>query len=64
MRLSSKPSPWRCRRCGGSAGAGAPLTRAGYVDMSRLLERLGDVEKFRRRPRPLPIINALALLDF
>ena len=42
----------------------APLTRAGYVDMPRLLERLGDVEEFRRRPRPLPIANALALLDF
>ena len=42
----------------------APLTRVGYVDMPRLLERLGEVEKFRRRPRPLPILSALALLDF
>ena len=42
----------------------APLTRTGYVDVPRLLERLGDVEGFRRRPRPLPILNALALLDF
>ena len=42
----------------------APLTRAGYVDVPRLLERLGEVEEFRRRPRPLPIINALMLLDF
>ena len=42
----------------------APLTRAGCVDMPRLLERLGDVEGFRRRPRPLPILNALAFLDF
>ena len=42
----------------------APLTRAGCVDMPRLLERLGDVEKFRRRPRPLPILSALELLDF
>ena len=42
----------------------APLTRAGYLDMPRLLERLGDVEKFRRRPRPLPILTALELLDF
>ena len=42
----------------------APLTRAGYVDVPRLLERLGDVEKFRRRPRPLPILSALELLDF
>ena len=42
----------------------APLTRAGYVDMRRLLERLGDVERFRRRPRPLPITKALAFLDF
>ena len=43
---------------------GAPLTRAGYVDVPRLLERLGDVEEFRRRPRPLPILSALSLLDF
>ena len=42
----------------------APLTRAGYVDMRRLLERLGEVEEFRRRPRPLPIVNALTFLDF
>ena len=42
----------------------APLTRAGYLDVPRLLERLGDVEGFRRRPRPLPILNALAFLDF
>ena len=42
----------------------APLTRAGYVDMPRLLERLDDLEGFRRRPRPLPILNALTFLDF
>ena len=42
----------------------AALTRAGYVDVPRLLERLGDVKEFRRRPRPLPILNALAFLDF
>ena len=42
----------------------APLTRAGYVDMRRLLERLGEVEEFRRRPRSLPIVNALMFLDF
>ena len=42
----------------------APLTRAGYVDMPRLLERLGDLEGFRRRPRPLPMLRALAFLDF
>lgn len=42
----------------------APLTRAGYLDMRRLLERLGEVDEFRRRPRPLPIANALTFLDF
>ena len=42
----------------------APLTRAEYVDVPRLLERLDDAEEFRRRPRPLPMLRALALLDF
>lgn len=42
----------------------APLSRAGYVDLQRLLERLGDVEDFRRRPRPLPMWAALEFLDF
>ena len=42
----------------------ALLTRAGYVDVPRLLERLDDLEGFRRRPRPLPILSALGFLDF
>ena len=42
----------------------APLTRAGYVDVPRLLDRLGDVEGFRRRPRPRAMLTALAFLDF
>ena len=38
-------------------------SRAGYVDVPRLLERL-DEARFRARPRPLPISRALMILDF
>ena len=38
-------------------------SRAGYVDVPRLLERL-DEARFRARPRFLPIFRALMILDF
>ena len=38
-------------------------SRAGYVDMPRLLERL-DAARFRERPEPGPILRALQFLDF
>ena len=37
--------------------------RARYVDMPRLWERL-DAARFRAKPQPKPIMNALRLLDF
>ena len=37
--------------------------RARYVDMPRLWERL-DADRFRAKPQPKPIMNALRLLDF
>ena len=38
-------------------------SRARYVDMQRLLERL-DAARFRAKPEPGPMIRALQLLDF
>lgn len=38
-------------------------SRARYVDMQRLLERL-DAARFRARPEPGLMIRALQLLDF
>ena len=38
-------------------------SRASYVDMQRLLERL-DAARFRAKPEPGPMIRALQLLDF
>ena len=38
-------------------------SRAGYVDMPRLLERL-DAARFRAQPEPGPIMKALQFLDF
>ena len=43
--------------------AARPPAHARYVDMPRLWERL-DAARFRAKPRPKPIINALTLLDF
>ena len=40
-----------------------PPARARYIDMPRLWERL-DAARFRAKPRPKPIMNALTLLDF
>ena len=40
-----------------------PPSRARYIDMPRLLERL-DTERFRARPQIAPIRAALLLLDF
>ena len=41
-----------------------PLSRAQYVNLSALIERLGDVEAQRRKPRPLAFTRALGFLDF
>lgn len=41
----------------------APLARAAYIDLPRLLESL-DPEKFRSRPNPVPMGRALTFLDF
>ena len=43
--------------------AAQPPSRAGYVDMASLLERL-DENAFRARPEPGPIMRALQFLDF
>lgn len=40
-----------------------PPSRAGYVDMASLLERL-DENAFRARPEPGPLMRALRFLDF
>ena len=45
------------------AARAAPPSRAGYVDMPRLLERLDGAE-IRGRRRLAPIFRALVLLDF
>ena len=45
------------------AARAAPPSRAGYVDMPRLLERLDGAE-VRGRRRLAPVVRALTLLDF
>ena len=45
------------------AARATPPPRARYIDMPRLLERL-DTDRYRARPRPSPILNALQILDF
>ena len=39
------------------------MSRARYVDVPRLLDRL-DVDRYLARPRPTPILRALTFLDF
>ena len=45
------------------AARAAPPSRAGYIDMPRLVESL-DAERYRANPKLSPIINALQFLDF
>ena len=49
--------------CGILAARAAPPSRAGYVDMPRLLERL-DAGRIRGSRRRAPVLRALELLDF
>ena len=45
------------------AARAVPPSRARYIDMPRLLERL-DADRYRAAPRLSPILNALQILDF
>ena len=46
-----------------TAARAETMSRARYVDVQRLLDCL-DADRFRARPRPVPINRALAFLDF
>ena len=48
----------------GLAARSAPPSRARYIDMPRLLERLDAAHVRRKKPRLAPMLNALQFLDF